>query len=1452
MFFQDINKKDKKKSKDFMEFFIEEWTSGKFTPLQQTKVHSTSNLMLKNKMRAFPHFYEYLTTIIAFINSGQTEKNFTTWQSSLVKTLVQSNSRRYLAYLNISKGLFQSNTLYSSAATTWQSSNNNYQFEYDTISRIIFPSLDLKCFANRDSSCIYNTSGIYYPTLNLWTGKGGKVNWQRAGFSPDDVWAELSDYTIGVKFSKFTADSVLFYNKNYFTEAMLGRLEEKVLADATTEKAAYPRFYSYYNRFKIENIFKDIDYEGGFGMQGNRLMGAGGTKEKAYLSYKKDGKVFIRASSNAFIIRKDRISSSRASVTIYWENDSIYHPGLQMKYIDNSKELSLIRIGEGIANSPYFDSYHEIDMYCEALYWKMDEPKIDMELIKGVNQGKATFESSNYFSAHRYFKLQGMDNFHPLDLLYTYSKKIRSKEVYVDELAAYMHKPVEQVTAMVINLANKGFLVYDIDKNKITIKDRLYDYLNARRGRTDYDVIQFNSQITGLSNATLSLLNFDLRLRGVPVVFLSDSQRVFIYPTEQELILKKNRDFTFSGRVHAGLFDFFARECSFDYDKFKLNLPTIDSMSFKVHSFKPDQYGRHPLVVVKTVISDLSGDLLIDHPNNKSGLKNYAEYPIFNSKEDAFVYYDRKFIQGGVYLRDRFNFHVYPFSIDSLDNFSTEGLEFDGYLTSAGIFPDIEEPLKVQSDYSLGFIRSTPSGGYPIYGNKGTYSNKILLSNKGLRGDGSLEYLVSKSVSNDFVFLPDSSNAVLQHFELSEQLGAVEYPSVIAQNVYQHWLPYQDIMQVEKIDIPISMYNTEAKLHGMIELTPQELTGEGTMEFEDAEMDADLYSFKHHVFDADTADFRLKTWDLAELAFSTHNYNSHIDFEERKGEFKSNGGGSKVEFPVNQYICYMDEFEWYMDKEEIALRSSKNNMLEELGEVSNAELIDIDISGSEFVSVHPEQDSLRFYSSKARYNLKNNIIFAVDVEIIRVADAAIFPHEGDVTILKHAKMKTLMDAEVIANTATKYHTIYDGVINIHSRKSYSGVGNYDYIDQEKEIQQIHFDKIAVDTTGQSYGESHISDSVAFMLSPYFSFAGDVNLTASKEYLNFDGGYRIDHSCDTLGLYRVKFNADVNPQQIYLPVAEELKNIYGDRLFSALYFSTRYNVIYPSFLTKKINYSDVPIVSANGFVEFEDVTNEYRIAGMEKLKQRNLPGNYLSLNSRKCIVKGEGEVNLGAKLGLVEMETYGNVEHYMDTDSTELDLVMLINFYFAESAMELLSDELKLANLSGIDLSREIYTKALNEIVGMEEADKLISQINLYGGYKKVPDELLKTFLLADVNFKWNPITRSFISQGPIGVGSIYKSQINKYVKGHVQLTRKRSGDILDIYLEIDKEWYYFNYSRNLMQALSSNKAFNTIIREEKSDKRTFRSKDNKGAYRYIISTRRKKQDFLRKVQLMDY
>ncbi len=1450
-YFDGLYEKDKRKEgRDLIDRFTLQWNAPQNTDQLKDKIIRISNTMLKFKMKPFPHFDQYLSALISFLNTNPDQKSLDAWFSILEKSFEVSSNRKFLAFLEISINLFQNNVLYSSSATKWKSNNKNYTFSYDSVPRVVFPSLDLTCYANNDSSTIYNTSGTYYPTQNLWIGTGGKVNWKRAGFEENVVYAELSKYKIGLRFSKYSADTVKFYNRQYFELPLVGNFEEKILANNTEERASYPRFTSYDVRMKINSLFKDIDYEGGFSMNGSRVIGSGNKEQDAYLFFKRDGKIFIVCGSRGFGIRKDKITSQRSSVTIFWEGDSIYHPGLELKYIDKSREVSLIRADDGIAMSPYYDTYHAIDMYCEAVYWKMDEPKVDFTMIKGPGrESSAMFESANYYRESRILKLQGIEDINPLDVIFNYSKKYKSRDIYLGELSSYMRKPIEQVKAMLLNLTVRGFLIYNLDEDKAYIKDRLFNYLNARAKKTDYDVIQFSSSIASQPNATLSLLNFDLRLRGVPMVYLSDSQKVYIYPDNQELLLKKNRDFFFSGRVHAGLFDYFAKDCSFEYSRFKLNLPTVDSMSFMVHEREKNEYGEYPLVRVKTVIRSLSGDLLIDHPNNKSGTHPYPEYPIFNSKGDAYVYYDGFRIQRGVYKRDKFFFHVYPFSISNLDNFATDDIKFDGYLVSAGIFPDIEDPLKVQEDYSLGFIKNTPPSGLPVYGGVGTFTNQINLSHKGLKGNGALKYLVSTSVSEDYTFFPDSVNARLQKFELLEQTSAVQYPSVTGEDVLQHWMPYKDLMSVSSDKKPIILYNGQTKLTGELQLTSNSLTGQGLVQVADAEMDSKLFKFKNIVFDADTANFRLKTYDLKDLAFSTHNYKSHIDFKDRKGEFKSNGGGSKVEFPVNQYICFMDEFEWFMDKEEIALTNSKGLSNQTSDQKDIRELVDIDISGSEFVSVHPKQDSLRFFSPRAKYNLRNNIIYAEQVSFIKVADAAVFPDQGKVTIFKEAKMQTLNNAKILANTVTKYHEIDKAIVDIQSRKSFTGVGNYYYVDDKGEKHPFYLDKINVDSTLQTNAHGHISDSLNFKLSEQFDFAGDIKIKASREFLNFKGGYRIKNDCDTIPKAWVRFDTVVDPKAIVLPVYKDLRDVANKNLFAALAFSQKSNHIYSAFLTRKENYSDQDLISANGVVEYVANTDEYRIGSLEKLRQPILPGNFLSLNRRACILHGEGKINLGTVFGQLKLSSFGAVDYFVVPDSASFDMVIALDFFFAENAMKMIVEALKESNLSAADMSTDKVKKSLSEIVGIKDAEDLISEISLYGSLKKVPSELNHTFFFSDVKMKWNPLTNSFVSDKQIGIANMEKSQINKYVKGYLEITKKRSGDILDLYFEIDEnKWYYFNYSRGLMQAISSNNDFNIIITELKPDKRTQKGEKGEENYRFNIATVKKKKDFLKRME----
>ncbi|HDY87887.1 MAG TPA: hypothetical protein ENH82_07215, partial [bacterium] len=120
-------------------------------------IHHTSNVMLKKRMKPFPHFKNYLFSLISFITSNQTKESFTAWQTSLNKLIETATSRKVISYLEICGNLFSENLLYKSSSVKWTASNKNYVFDFDTLPKIVFKNLDLKCYSKRDSAIIYNT-----------------------------------------------------------------------------------------------------------------------------------------------------------------------------------------------------------------------------------------------------------------------------------------------------------------------------------------------------------------------------------------------------------------------------------------------------------------------------------------------------------------------------------------------------------------------------------------------------------------------------------------------------------------------------------------------------------------------------------------------------------------------------------------------------------------------------------------------------------------------------------------------------------------------------------------------------------------------------------------------------------------------------------------------------------------------------------------------------------------------------------------------------------------------------------------------------------------------------------------------------------------------------------------------------------------------------------------------
>jgi hypothetical protein len=159
-------------------------------------------------------------------------------------------------------------------------------------------------------------------------------------------------------------------------------------------------------------------------------------------------------------------------------------------------------------------------------------------------------------------------------------------------------------------------------------------------------------------------------------------------------------------------------------------------------------------------------------------------------------------------------------------------------------------------------------------------------------------------------------------------------------------------------------------------------------------------------------------------------------------------------------------------------------------------------------------------------------------------------------------------------------------------------------------------------------------------------------------------------------------------------------------------------------------------------------------------------------------------------------------------------------------------------------------QAMENLLGKEDYERLKSEHELLGKYRKFPDELLRSIFLADVSLKWDSANRAYVSYGSIGIASVGKNQVNRSAKGIIEFSRKRNGDDFTVYLELSpNDWFFFNYRNKILVALSSDFTFNDILREEAQSRAEHNrvGKLEKG-YSYTMATERKKREFLRKYQ----
>src|SRR5690606_35331638 len=116
-------------------------------------------------------------------------------------------------------------------------------------------------------------------------------------------------------------------------------------------------------------------------------------------------------------------------------------------------------------------------------------------------------------------------------------------------------------------------------------------------------------------------------------------------------------------------------------------------------------------------------------------------------------------------------------------------------------------------------------------------TGSVSLTNRGIRGSGSITYLAARIYSPDFLFYPDSVIATGNRARIDgKQFGAVSFPQASLADFEMKWYPKSDEMRIKNLKSPFNMYDSTATLNGQLVISSEGVTGKGILDTRGSEL----------------------------------------------------------------------------------------------------------------------------------------------------------------------------------------------------------------------------------------------------------------------------------------------------------------------------------------------------------------------------------------------------------------------------------------------------------------------------------------------------------------------------------------------------------------------------------------------------------------------------------------
>ena len=1458
-----LNETKKTELKELTKAFEADIKDGAYNEDFYKDLIKTSNKMILMRGKAYPQLYGILDYFIKMQKLNLDPSKWNEWLSVLHKTMnnaKKGDTKTTLKFLDFAHILYKDNILNGSKAKNWLFKADKFALKYQDKSPIVELGLsEIWGTTKGDTIIIQNTIGHYNFLEKKWYGLHGAIDWSRAGLPKKEVFCTFGDYEINMNTQSYNVDSVIFTYKGYFNKDIKGSLSDKLVTNKDISRTTFPKFIANRDDVPLQLISENVVYDGGFTLAGSRILGKGADNEKSLLLIYKPGtkQLMVKAILNNITISKpEKVSATNAEVSLYFDQDSIYHPVINLSFSLKENKLKLLR-GEGsLGQSKFWNSYHNVEFDADKIEWYLEEYYIDINTISPSGVNGAVYESKDFFNKPTIRKIRGNVSYDPLSVLNIYRTRNEYNEILDEDFAKLLspNLTVQQIKTILFTLIKEGFIVWNQKSGIITIKEKVEHYVMANAKKKDFDNIRIISK-TKKQNGRLDLNTFNINTEGVNKIPISKATLTEFYPDSLKIILKKNRGMEFDGFFFCGQLDFFGKNNEFIYDDFKINLPQIDTLIINIPDGDNfDKYGNPILKPLNTTIENLSGSIEINHPNNKSGRIAMHEFPKLHSTSTSQIFFDSKNIRQGTYTRDKFYYKLEPFHLDSLQHIKPSNIEFKGELYSADIFPKITEPIRVQSDLSLGFTIESPPNGFDIYKGKAKFMSDLTLDGKGLSGDGQIEYRTVSFESSNIQFFPDSMLATTDTLGVEKSKGAYESPWVRSANNDIKFYPYKDSLWASSsTNSPFRMYGEIMDLDGTFSVTDKGISGTGTADWDDATLISDRFIFEADELFADTAELIIKSLDGDKVTFNTPNVNAHINFIENTGYFKSNTNDNSTEFGHNKYETNIDEFFWDIDEKRLEFNAKKGS------------------NGAVFRSLRADQDSISFLAMKADYNLKTSIIEASGVTQILVADSRIIPDSGLLTVLPNAELETLKNAVIEANAESKKHRIEKVIIDIKGKNKIKASGKYVYKTKDTDLQYINFPSISVvladssvitkkrkkqEKTYAIFARGKIDETENFILYPNVTYYGDVRMYSTYDKLKIKGFTKIDFKSEFVNSDYYEIDSEVDPENLQMDVSSA-KDPGGMKVRTGIFVSkSGLRPLYTEILNNQIGPIDIPMIETSGILSHDYNKGTYTFGSQEKIDEpeKIQAGNTLEFNPKTGEINAAGLLDLGTQYGIVKEKIAGTVNADLNTEKYtfnttisfpfkwDKDLIEKIGFYMFEDNFD--ADE--------ADYSKVENQMQLAEFYKPKDLKKILADIETNGFYPR-PKTFKENLLMSDVNLVYDNEQRAYKSKGKFNLSFIGEKAIHKRVKGYIELGHRMGSDYFNIYLTTtlgDYVFISFDGGATNVQIISSFEDINTLIESLDLKKRTIKGKEKDQYIVYEIGSESKAQQFAKRMKLL--